>query len=134
MVLRGAAGLYYVHANFQNISNDVGTPPFGASPSAAAGANGAATSQNPYIQPYVTDSFKLGNFIPYTTANTLAVFVQDPNYRPGRIAQYSLDTQIQITPNTVFDRLPGQTRHRPSRRRSPERGWLRHAVEPKPRH
>ena len=103
VVLRGAAGLYYVHANFQNISNDVGTPPFGASPSTAGGANGAATSQNPYIQPYVIDSFKLGQFIPYSPTNTLAVFVQDPHYRPGRIAQYSLDSQMQLTPNTVLD-------------------------------
>ena len=96
VVVRGSAGLFYVHETFQTLANSVTNQPYGQFRVLSGAGNAAATAQNPFVSPYLS-SQSLPQFHPYYPGSTLGVGSQDPASRPGRTEQFTFDVQTALT-------------------------------------
>jgi hypothetical protein len=102
MILRGGYGLYFSRTTGQVQTQTTTTQPFGLLRASAGPPNAPATFANPFPNPIPTEaSFPL--FVPYTPASNLTAVAVDRDLRPGRIQQFSVGVQTELTPDLLWE-------------------------------
>jgi TonB dependent receptor/Carboxypeptidase regulatory-like domain len=95
LALRGGYGIYYSRPTGQSFTASVLAPPFGLTRTSTGPANGAATFQAPFAQPFPTaTSFPM--FAPYSPTTKSSVNTLAPNFRPAMAQQFSLNVQAEL--------------------------------------
>ncbi len=102
VVMRGGYGLYFSRTTGQVQTQTTTTQPFGLLRASAGPPNAAATFANPFPSPIPTEaSFPL--FVPYTPGSNLTATAVDRDLEPGRVQQFSLGIQSELTPNLLWE-------------------------------
>jgi hypothetical protein len=102
LVLRGGYGVYYSTITGQVQTQNTTTQPFGLLRVSQATGNSAATFANPFPSP-LTSLSSFPSFVPYTPSTSLTAIAVDPNIKPGRIQQYSMNVQTKLASNLLLE-------------------------------
>ncbi len=97
-VLRGGYGIFYTRPNGNSILQTLAGQPFVSRISLSGTSNGAATFQVPFTSPLTP-----GVWMPRTSTSQLSETFVAPNIDSPLTAQYNLDVQQQILPDTVLE-------------------------------
>jgi carboxypeptidase family protein len=102
LVLRGGYGIYYSRPTGQSFTASVLAPPFGLSRTSTGLANGQATFQAPFAQPFpIATSFPM--FAPYSSTTKSSVNTLEPNFRPAMVQQFSLNLQAELKKHWLLE-------------------------------
>ena len=94
-VLRGGYGTYYSRPTGQAFYQNIFGAPFSVFRLNAGEANGSATFQAPFAQPFPTpDSFP--SFPAYSPTSTTTIYSVVPGFQPAVIQQFSLNIQGEL--------------------------------------
>jgi hypothetical protein len=93
--VRGGYGMYYSRPPGQTATASVLAAPYGLFRTSTGLANGNATFEAPFAQPFPTaSSFPL--FAPYSPTTKTSVSVLAPDFRPALVQQFSLNAQAEL--------------------------------------
>ncbi len=107
-VLRGGYGMYRSRLGANGLTQNIASPPFASLVYAIGPDNAPATLQNPLWQP--VPSFPSWPAAAYSPGTTQSFNGLDQNIRPPVSQHYSLDMQIQVAKDFVFDVAYGGAR------------------------
>jgi hypothetical protein len=101
-VLRGGVGTYYSRYTGQAQTQTTTTQPYGLLRVVTGPPNGAATLANPFASPIPTPaSFPM--FVKYTPSTAFSQNAVDPDLRPGKVYQFSLNLQTELGRNLLLE-------------------------------
>jgi Carboxypeptidase regulatory-like domain len=98
-VLRGGYGIYHSIVTGAPQLNASFGQPFFILRGLFGPSNGAAS----WAQPFQPVTGTVPNFVPYTASSTESLTAFDPNFRPPMIQQYSLNVQMEMASDLVFE-------------------------------
>jgi len=102
LVLRGGYGLYFSRPTGQAFfMSDFGAP-FGEGRFASGMANGNATFQNPFVQPFPTPA-DFPQFPLYSPASAMSVSAVSPRFRPALVQQFGLNVQSELRRDLLLE-------------------------------
>jgi Carboxypeptidase regulatory-like domain len=102
LAIRGGYGIYYSRPTGQTFFQSVFAAPFSYGHQNFGQGNAAATFSNPFPQPFPTPSF-FPYFPAYSPGSNISIATVSPDYRPARIQQYGLNTQIELAKNWMLE-------------------------------
>jgi len=101
VVLRGGYGIYYDQLSGDMVEQTVGQSPFALTQSFAAGANGAATFQQPYVPPLPPDS-SFPIFSPRVPGGGATIRAVGRDLPSPYLQQYNLNVQYEFAPDFLW--------------------------------